>query len=191
VTIGAFIGLIGAMAAGKGMGPLLFQVEGHDPTALLASLVLLALFALLAADGPARRASRMDLGLRPRLRLAAMKAPPKPRTTNAYVKALSPEKRSVVEKLRKTIRASAPQAEESFSYGIPGFRLQGKSFLWYAAWEKHYSFYPVTAAMRAVLTAEGEDFETSKGTIRFPADKPLPLAFIRKLVKARLSDSAR
>jgi uncharacterized protein YdhG (YjbR/CyaY superfamily) len=120
-----------------------------------------------------------------------MKASPKPRTTSAYVSALSPEKRAVIEKLRKAIRESAPQAEESFSYGIPGFRRHGKSFLWYAAWEKHYSLYPVTAAMRAVLAAEGADFETSKGTIRFPADKPLPLAFIRKLVKARLSDDAR
>jgi putative ABC transport system permease protein len=61
VTIGAFSGLLGAVAAGKGMGPLLFQVEGYDPVALLASLVVLALVALLAADGPARRASRTDL----------------------------------------------------------------------------------------------------------------------------------
>jgi uncharacterized protein YdhG (YjbR/CyaY superfamily) len=120
-----------------------------------------------------------------------MKASPKPRTRSVYVSALSPEMRSVLDKLRKAIRAAAPEAEETFSYGIPGFRLNGRSFLWYAAWAKHYSLYPVTAAMRAVLAAESEAFETSKGTIRFPAERPLPLAFIRKLVKARLSETVR
>ena len=60
VTIGAIAGLIGAVAAGKGMGRLLFQVEGYDPVALLSSLVVLAFVALLAADGPARRASRTN-----------------------------------------------------------------------------------------------------------------------------------
>lgn len=61
VTVGAVVGLAGAVAAGKGMGPLLFKVEGYDPATLAISLALLASVALLAADGPARRASRTDL----------------------------------------------------------------------------------------------------------------------------------
>ncbi len=110
-------------------------------------------------------------------------------TTNAYIAALSPERRKGLETIRKTIRAAAPLVEDSFSYGIPGFKLNGRSFLWCAAWAQHYSIYPVTESMRKVLAAENRVYETSKGTVRFPADEPLKATLIRKLVKARLNDS--
>ena len=105
--------------------------------------------------------------------------------TAAYLAALSPEKRKGLETILKAIRAAAPGVEENFSYGIPGFRLNGRSFLWCAAWAAHYSIYPLNAAMLDVLAKESRTFETSKGTVRFPADERIPVGLVRKLVKAR------
>jgi uncharacterized protein YdhG (YjbR/CyaY superfamily) len=110
---------------------------------------------------------------------------PKTKTVEAYLAALSPEKRAALERLRKTIRAAAPKAEECISYGIPAFRLNGKFLVGLGASAKHCSFYP-----GAVLTTLGEKlngYDTSKGTIRFHPDKPLPAALVRKLVKARMA----
>ncbi len=107
----------------------------------------------------------------------------------AYLAALSPEQRKGLETIRKTIRAAAPKVEDNFSYGIPGFRLNGRSFLWCAAWAKHYSIYPINPAMRDILAAESKKYETSKGTVRFPADERLPIVLIRKLVKAKLAEA--
>jgi uncharacterized protein YdhG (YjbR/CyaY superfamily) len=107
----------------------------------------------------------------------------------AYLKALTPAQRKGLETIRKTIRAAAPGVEDSFSYGIPGFKRDGRSFLWCAAWAKHFSIYPINASMRDLLAGEPRKYETSKGTVRFPADERLPLTLIRKLVKARLAET--
>jgi len=110
---------------------------------------------------------------------------PKTKAIDAYLAAVSPEKRAALERLRKVIRAAAPKAEECISYGIPAFRLNGKFLVGLGAAATHCSFYP-----GAVLATFGEDlkaYDTSKGTIRFQADKPLPSGLVRKLVKARIA----
>ena len=104
---------------------------------------------------------------------------------DAYLAAVSPEKRAALERLRKIVRSTAPKAEECISYGIPAFRLNGKFLVGLGAAANHCSFYP-----GAVLTTLGQDlkgYDTSKGTIRFKPDKPLPAALVRKLVKARVA----
>jgi uncharacterized protein YdhG (YjbR/CyaY superfamily) len=83
------------------------------------------------------------------------------------------------------IRATSPKAVEHFSYRIPGFKLDGRPLVWYAAFKQHVSLYPVTAAIQRALADEIEGYETSKGTIRFPLDQPMPLALVRKIVRAR------
>jgi uncharacterized protein YdhG (YjbR/CyaY superfamily) len=105
---------------------------------------------------------------------------------NRYLAALGGDKRSALEKLRRQIKAGAPKAEECMSYGIPGFRLNGKLLVSYGAAAKHCAFYPGSIVRE--FKNELRDYDTSgKGTIRFSADEPLPAALVRKIVKARIA----
>ena len=113
----------------------------------------------------------------------------KPRTIDEYLAALSEDKRAALEKLRKTIRSAAPKAEECISYQIPAYRLNGM-LVGFGATATHCAFYLMSATTVEVHKAELEDYDTSKGTIRFQADDPLPAALVRKLVKARIAENA-
>ncbi len=113
----------------------------------------------------------------------------KPKTIDDYLAALSADKRAALEKLRKIIGAAAPKAEECISYGLAAFRLDGKPLVAFGATANHCAFFPMSSSTVAAHKDELEDFETSKGTIRFQADKPLPVALVRKLVRARIAEN--
>src|ERR1041385_5282156 len=105
-----------------------------------------------------------------------------------YLSSLPPDSRRLLKQVRETIRAAAPDAVEHFSYGIPGFRLDGKPLIWYAAFKNHMSLYPITATIKRVHAKELEGYEMSKGTIRFPLNKPPSPGLVKRLVKTRVAE---
>jgi uncharacterized protein YdhG (YjbR/CyaY superfamily) len=116
--------------------------------------------------------------------------PVKPRTIDEYLAPLSSEKRAALEKLRRAIRLAAPGAEECISYQIPTFRLGGRMLVSFGAAAKHCAFYPGAHPVEAHEKELGA-YDTSKGTIRFQPDRPLPDTLVRKLVKTRIAEYAR
>jgi uncharacterized protein YdhG (YjbR/CyaY superfamily) len=113
----------------------------------------------------------------------------KPKTIDEYLVAVKPDQRTALAKLRQTIRAAAPKAEECISYGIPAFRLNRRSLVFFGAWANHCAFYPGSSATLKKFRNELKDFQTSKGTLRFSPDKPMPVALVKKLVKARIAEN--
>src|SRR6266496_2288861 len=111
----------------------------------------------------------------------------KPRTIDEYLTQVQPDQRAALEKLRQAILAVAPGAEECISYGIPAFRLNGRSLVFFGAWANHCALYPGSSATLKKFRNELRDFQTSKGTLRFSPDNPLPVALVKKLVKARVA----
>jgi uncharacterized protein YdhG (YjbR/CyaY superfamily) len=114
----------------------------------------------------------------------------KPRTIDGYLAALSKDQRVTLEKLRQTIRAAAPKADECISYQLAAFRLNGRPLVAIGANANHCAFYLMSSSTVAAHEAELKGYDTSKGTIRFQADDPLPSALVRKLVKARIVENA-
>jgi uncharacterized protein YdhG (YjbR/CyaY superfamily) len=106
----------------------------------------------------------------------------------AYLAILPAEARGAVGRLRALIQTAAPAAVESRSYGILGYKVDGRAFMYCAGWKTHVSLYPVTAAMRRDHADAIAPFQVSKGTLRFPLDAPLPVALIKRLLKTRLNE---
>jgi uncharacterized protein YdhG (YjbR/CyaY superfamily) len=108
-----------------------------------------------------------------------------------YLSSQPAKHRAALRTVRAVIRATAPKAVEHFSYGIPGFRLDGRPLVWYAAFKQHISLYPVTAPIRRTLADDIEGYETSTGTLRLPLDEPMPVSLIKKIVRARAREAAK
>ena len=114
---------------------------------------------------------------------AKTKTSQKPTTVDDYLARLDADKRAALQRLRKDIRAAIPRAEECISYQMPAFRLDGRVLVWYGAGANHCAFYPgATIDQHREALAK---YETSKGTVRFQPDRPLPASLVRKLVKSR------
>ena len=104
----------------------------------------------------------------------------------AYLDGILPDARRAVTRLRALIRAAAPKAVESRSYGILGYKIDGRPFVYCGGFQKHVALYPVTAAMRRDHADAIAPFQASKGTLKFPLDTPLPVTLIKRLLKTRV-----
>jgi len=105
-----------------------------------------------------------------------------------YLAGVPEPARSTLNKVRAAIRSAAPaEATEAISYGMPAFRYKGP-LMYYAAFSNHCSLFPGSKAVVEAFKSELSGYQTSKGTIRFPVDKPLSAALIKKLVKARIAE---
>jgi uncharacterized protein YdhG (YjbR/CyaY superfamily) len=113
----------------------------------------------------------------------------KPKSVTAYLKKLPPEQREPLEKLRDTIAAAVPDAEEGITYSMPGFLLGGKGFVAYAAFKDHYSFFPMSGRAVEVHRKELGERVTGKGTIRFEYGERFPAALVKKVVRTRLAEA--
>jgi uncharacterized protein YdhG (YjbR/CyaY superfamily) len=104
-----------------------------------------------------------------------------------YIRTFPKDVQDKLQALRKTIRKAAPSAEETISYGIPTFDLDGH-LVHFAAYKKHIGFYPTSSGVH-VFKKELSIYKTSKGTVQFPVGKPLPLALVSKIVRFRVSEN--
>jgi len=112
-----------------------------------------------------------------------------PATIDEYISRYPPEIREKLEALRKVIRGSAPDAKEKISYRMPAFD-QGGILVYFAAFKDHIGFFPTASGVEA-FKGELSEYKTSKGTIQFPLDKPMPFDLVRRIVKFRVSENLK
>lgn len=110
-------------------------------------------------------------------------------TVDEYLADVTEPAHSTLQKVRAMIRTAAPkEATEAISYGMPSFKYKG-SLVGYAAFKEHCSFFPMSGTLLEEMQDELKKYKTSKGTIQFASDKPLPAALVKKLVKARVLEN--
>ena len=107
------------------------------------------------------------------------------RSVDQYLASKPPEVRAVLDRVRDAIRNALPDAEETISYQIPVYKVNGVAALFFAGWKEHYSLYPASDAMVAAFKKELAGYELSKGTIRFPLHEPVPVRLVERIAKFR------
>jgi uncharacterized protein YdhG (YjbR/CyaY superfamily) len=113
----------------------------------------------------------------------------KPATIDEYLATVRGERRAALEKLRKTIRAIVPKAEECISYAIPAFRLDGKIVAGFSATAKGCSYFPFSGSTLRTLAGELENYDMTKSSLHFDPARPLSATLVRKLIKARIAET--
>ena len=111
-------------------------------------------------------------------------------TIDEYIAGFPPETRRILEEVRATIRAAAPDATETISYAIPTFDLNGRHLVHFAGYAGHIGFYPTPNGV-AEFEAELSEFHQGKGSVQFPLSRPVPLDLIRRIVQFRVAQAAQ
>jgi uncharacterized protein YdhG (YjbR/CyaY superfamily) len=106
---------------------------------------------------------------------------PTPTSIDEYIATFPHDLQAILEQIRSTIKAAAPEAKETISYNMPGFTLNGHYMVYFAAYKKHIGMYPVPTG-DAQFNAELSVYVAGKGTVRFPFDKPIPFDLIRAMI---------
>jgi uncharacterized protein YdhG (YjbR/CyaY superfamily) len=108
-----------------------------------------------------------------------------------YVRALADPERSTLQRLRRTILEIVPDAEQVISYGVPAFRVHGKTVAGFAAFKTHLSYLPFSGSVLRQLADELDDYTMTKSSLHFPVDRPLPKALVKKLIAVRLAETGQ
>jgi uncharacterized protein YdhG (YjbR/CyaY superfamily) len=111
-----------------------------------------------------------------------------PQEIDRYLATLDEPKRTVLEALRESILEILPEAEQCISYGVPAFKVNGKAVAGFAGFKRHLSYVPHSGSVLATLQDDTAAYETSKGSLKFTVDKPLPKRLVKKLVSARMRE---
>jgi len=114
----------------------------------------------------------------------------KPASVEEYLAGVPERPRAALERLRQAIRAAVPEATEGIGWQMPTFKAHGRWLVGYAAFRDHCSFFPMSAKVVEDFAAELADYSTTKGTIHFTAEKPLPAALVKRIVRARVAEVA-
>ena len=109
------------------------------------------------------------------------------KSMDEYIGTFPEDVQKILEELRTTIKTAAPDAEETISYNIPTFKLNGKYLIYFAGWKSHISIYPIPIGSES-FNKQVAKYSEGKGTLKFPMDKPLPLKLITKMVKLKLAE---
>jgi uncharacterized protein YdhG (YjbR/CyaY superfamily) len=104
-------------------------------------------------------------------------------TVDEYIASFPEERRTILEEVRRTMRGAAPGTEETISYGIPTFTLNGRYVIYFAGWKRHIAIYPIPRGDEA-LERDIAPYRAAKGTLHFPLDKPIPYDLIARLTAA-------
>ncbi|MEK6283663.1 MAG: DUF1801 domain-containing protein [Acidobacteriota bacterium] len=113
-----------------------------------------------------------------------------PKDIDEYIAGFSNDVQEILEKIRMTISKAAPDAEETISYKIPTFNLNGKYLIYFAAYKKHIGLYPAPGGIER-FKKELSVYEGGKGTVRFPLDKPIPFSLIKRIVRFRAKENLK
>jgi uncharacterized protein YdhG (YjbR/CyaY superfamily) len=144
-----------------------------------------------SARGTTKRASKTSSRVVAHEKKARARAVEARAKLRDYFAALPAANRRHLKTLATALHAAAPSAEPGFGYGIPALAIDGRILLYYAAWQTHSAVYPISQATERQLAAELAGYPTSgKGTVRFPHARPIPVALVKKIVKARLAERA-
>ena len=111
------------------------------------------------------------------------------KTINEYIASQTDEAKLMLQKIREIVVEIAPDAEEVISYNIPAFKLCGRVLIYFAGFKNHFSLFPANAGLIAAMKNELKNYKTSKGTIQFEFNQPLPISLIKKIVKIRVKEN--
>jgi uncharacterized protein YdhG (YjbR/CyaY superfamily) len=111
------------------------------------------------------------------------------KSVDEYIATFPEDAQAVLQRVRRTIRKAVPSADEVISYQIPAYKLRGARVIYFAGWKEHFSVYPATDLLVKAFKEEIAPYKVSKGTIRFPLSKPVPVKLIERIAKFRAKEA--
>ena len=113
------------------------------------------------------------------------------REVDEYLRAVEEPKRGTLETLRRTIREIVPEAQQVISYRVPAFRVRGQTVAGFAAFKDHLSYLPFSGSVLGQLATELDGYTTTKSSLHFAPDRPLPKALVKQLIAVRLAETGQ